>query len=389
LTKTLKTKPKLKGLGGVMNKKYYLFLTFTLVIIIGASFFLNAEAVLADNTWEILSPIPLQVATSIEFTKIKAITVNDQIFIFHKTSTHSYNPQTNTWANRTAMPTPKGYYFGVAAVGTTIYTIGEGVNEAYDTLTDTWETKQPPPQALTYMNGVHAVEGKIYCLNGWVYDPKTDSWATINAPPSHPYHFSIALDNKIYTFVDRYSGVFIESELRSDIGKIYVYDTKTDHWTTGASLPEVYFGSGIAATSGQYAPKRIYVIGGCIVHGLALQRVVNQTYAYNPETDSWERVADMPTARNNFATAVVKDKIYAMGGHLDMNGFISNQTGAVEVYTPSGYNNIASPSSPTSSQPINTATNPPFLTQNTILIAGVVIAAAGIVIYHFKRAQLN
>jgi hypothetical protein len=56
----------------------------------------------------------------------------------------------------------------------------------------------------------------------------------------------------------------------------------------------------------------------------------------------------MPTARHSGAVAVVDDKIYAIGGATKpSDGWISTQTGAVEVYTPFGYGTVQPSASPT------------------------------------------
>ena len=61
---------------------------------------------------------------------------------------------------------------------------------------------------------------------------------------------------------------------------------------------------------------KIFAIGGQIrvepdVFGdLTLSKVE----MYNPETDTWERRANMPTARSAASTSVVDGKIYAIGG---------------------------------------------------------------------------
>ena len=66
----------------------------------------------------------------------------------------------------------------------------------------------------------------------------------------------------------------------------------------------------MAATTGLFAPKRIYVIGGILSIGMA----TNATYAYDPERDAWTVGASMPFPRSGFALAVVDDVLYAIGG---------------------------------------------------------------------------
>ncbi len=68
---------------------------------------------------------------------------------------------------------------------------------------------------------------------------------------------------------------------------------------------------------------KIYVIGGVSPD---IQGFSNVTLEYDPDTDTWTRKADMPTGRSNFAMTSVDDKIYAIGGDPFHN--------KVEVYDP-------------------------------------------------------
>jgi hypothetical protein len=88
-----------------------------------------------------------------------------------------------------------------------------------------------------------------------------------------------------------------------------------------------------AATTGLFAPKRIYVIGG-----LQNSYGLNITQVYDPQTDSWTTGASMPTARYNLGSAVINDTIYAMGGVLlPPYAFPKEPLTTNEVYLPFGY----------------------------------------------------
>ena len=91
--------------------------------------------------------------------------------------------------------------------------------------------------------------------------------------------------------------------------KIYaIGGMATDTWTRKADMPD-----GMAATKGYgdasppVVDGRVYLIGGGST-GTA------RTDIYDPVADAWTRGADMPTRRNNTATAVWNDKIYVFGG---------------------------------------------------------------------------
>jgi len=107
-----------------------------------------------------------------------------------------------------------------------------------------------------------------------------------------------------------------------------VYDPETDTWETEANIPTDRIRLSASVVNG-----KIYVIGGTMDnHG---QGVLSAVEEYDPATDAWTKKADMPTPRHSLATCVVDNKIYAMGGTKgsvpDGGTFFIN---AVEVYDP-------------------------------------------------------
>ena len=156
-----------------------------------------------------------------------------------------------------------------------------------------------------------------------IYDPETDIWTTgapipaFNGTPgevSLEILTSAVLDDKIFVIHENTT---------------YVYDTNTDSWNYGAPFPVHIANAGAGATTGEFAPKRIYVMGGYISPRNFLN---NQTYVYNPETDTWTTCTPMPTLRYHVAVAVVEDRLYAIGGNNGHNYITVN-----EMYTPTGY----------------------------------------------------
>jgi hypothetical protein len=364
-------------------KVYAWFLCFALLTTLGSLMIpiLNAEEQTV-GVWENKTALP-HVGGN-----IRAVAIDEKIYVIHESFTCMYDTVTDTWIDETAMPAIEGRNFEVAVVDTTIYAIGKDINEAYNTLTDTWETKQPPLIQIDRYN-LNVVEDKIYTLQGLMYDTVADKWEQILSVPSSVsgvnqpqigVYQSCVINNEIYVLNENTEVPTIIKE-----GKMYVYNPKNENWTAVSSIPKLYVGSAVAAVTGQYAPKQIYVIGGCIVHGLAMTTAVNSVYAYNPNNDSWSQVADLFTARSNPAVAVVNDKIYVIGGSLDVSTLTGNPTNVVEVYTPLGYGAI---------QPSVQESQQPFLTETTAVIAGVavaatIIAAASITVYHFKHVPLK
>jgi N-acetylneuraminic acid mutarotase len=321
------------------------------------------------------------------------------------------------------MPTPRTG-FGVATCDNKIYVMGgvelgfqfplyyssdisySSVNEVYDPSTNTWATKASMPIGTSSMQA-NTVNGKIYVIGGsivtagtppytWatptvnfteIYDPVTDSW-TRGAPIPYPVdgYASTVVDNKIYVIngEDEYN--------RPDINVTFnqIYDPASDSWSSGAPMPVATFSAAAGATTGEQAPKRIYVAGGSGGFGVGL----DQNYAYDPTANSWTAAASMPTARYSPMVAVVDDVLYAIGGGTGLSTLATN-----EQYTPIGY--IAPPPTLTPSpRPLPTLTPSPRPTQSSLLttllavlgysVVAIVVAAVivvAIIVLNKKRRK--
>jgi len=298
------------------------------------------------------------------------------------------------WETKASMPTPRGpsatavyqnkiYCMGGSTYGVSGWVSVSGVNEVYDPATDVWETKAAMPTAKSVDAVV--VNSKIYLIGGGpnntlnqVYDPATDSW-TIKAPmPTEAHGASVVVDNKIYVVGGSYSGDQFYTLTQ-------IYDPETDTWSQGAPPPSggVKRGSAIL-TSGEFAPKRIYILDDVL-------RV------YSPEDDSWTFGAKMPTDRLNFAVALINDVLYAIGGntytypdpmHSIGEDPVITTHATNERYTPFGYGTPDPSFSPTPS-PTTTPSNTEPAPFPIILVAAstatVAAIGVGLLVYFKKR----
>jgi len=261
----------------------------------------------------------------------------------HVGTNEEYDPETDTWTYKASMPTPR-IVFATAVYQNKIYCVGgktsdgvTGVNEVYDPATDTWETKTSMLTARGWLTA-NVVGDKIYLIGGYpnrtlneVYDPATDTWTTKTSSPKATGfiggYASAVFDNKIYVI-----GGLSEDQSYS---LNQIYDTETDTWSYGISPPSGVGGGAAAATTGNLAPKQIYVIGVPLALSPGAPLYSNQVY--DPEKDNWTVATDLPTRRFNFGVAVINDTLYAIGGHTyDLPGFFA-PSATNEQYTPIGY----------------------------------------------------
>lgn len=195
-----------------------------------------------------------------------------------------------------------------------------GATEEYDPSTNLWSTKAPMPVPVTHMGTV--VDGDdIWIIGGFtgnhpgvgtdlvqVYNTVTNTWRNETKIPIPTGSLAAAiLNRKIYIF-----GGLDSSDRHTDINDHFMFDlnNKSAGWIRLADLP---FGRN--HHSGAAVLGKIYAIGGQFGHdkGTDDQKFL---HAYDPNTNTWERKADLPTDRSHFepGTLVYNDKIIIVGG---------------------------------------------------------------------------
>jgi N-acetylneuraminic acid mutarotase len=262
-----------------------------------------------------------------------------------------YDQTTGTWTFKAPMPTSRSA-FGTAVFQNKIYCIGgyyinksnrgdaTGVNEVYDPATDTWETKSSMPTPILNVRA-NVVDSKIYLIGGntngtlnQVYDPATDSWTTkALIPTAVSSYASAVVGKKIYVF---------SSKLNQ------IYDAENDSWSLGAPAPSPVVLAVAGATTGVFAPERIYVFGAdADLPYWQLTTKKFTTQSYDPKTDSWTICSSMPTGRYDVGVAVVDDLLYVIGGftiEFRTDRFTPNPlytfSAVNQRYTPIGYGTV-------------------------------------------------
>jgi N-acetylneuraminic acid mutarotase len=297
----------------------------TIILMLFLSFsvpsFLVFPANATEDSWTTLEPIPTarrELGVAVVDGKIYAIGGYNGSYL---SNNEMYDPDTDTWTTKAPLPTPRRK-FGIAVYQNKIYVIGgnpangsfTGINQVYDPLTDTWENRTPMP---TPRHGLCAnvVNDKIYLIGGVaalgyadygvsfkneVYDRQTDTWTTKAQIPTQVVNYASAVvNNKIYIMGGGYD-LFGRGEGRIN----EIYDPAKDTWTEGEPIPIGFRSASAGATTGAFAPKRIYVFGGFVDPA---NNACNLTQVYDPETNVWNRGTPMPTPRSEFAVAVVND----------------------------------------------------------------------------------
>ena len=287
----------------MLAKYRYLQWVFTLLLVVASSSFAGGwEQITELPTWRIGAD---------------AAAVNGKIYLiggfdFHEnlggrapalSTVDVYDTRTNTWHTVANMPTPR-VAARTAVFSNEIYTFGgydrKGPRgafrykknvEMYDTGTDAWVKKRDMP---TLRNGFMpaVVDGKIYVIGGSVHDKK--------------------LDRDVAT------------------GLVEVYDPLTDKWEKRANMPTER-----GRTDAVVVDGKIYVLGGYNWQwGPLVDKFVTSIEEYNPKTDQWHELPDMPMLKFWFASVAIDNEIYTMGGAYTPGGNRITRFGDVDVYNP-------------------------------------------------------
>ncbi|MCR9143969.1 MAG: DUF6519 domain-containing protein [bacterium] len=240
-----------------------------------------------------------------------------------RTEHEEYDPLTNLWRNRAALPAANGqlasavyrdrmYVFGGSTWSGSTLTGVTDTTRVYDPTTDAWTSLAALPTPRSNGSAV-AVDGRIYVIGGdsnpssgvalsanEAFDPDANAWSVRADMPTARTNSAVAvLNDRVYVFGGN-------QVTNAGLNALEVYDPAADSWTTRAPMPFSGFGM-IAAV----VDHRIHVIGG-ISGGADL----NIYKIYDPATDSW---SDGPTGmslRHNGAGAVVHNTIYYLTGQV-------------------------------------------------------------------------
>lgn len=182
---------------------------------------------------------------------------------------------------------------------------------------DLWASKAVIPQAAADVTACN-INDKLYFFGGYdgntvydevyEYDPATNNWTEFDSMPTARWgHIAIAYGGKAYVF----GGVKTQPQAIGQFTAVLeIFDPSQstgNQWTTGTSMS--YGAQGIMGVFFPYDAK-IHLFGG---YDLVDRHTDHITY--DPETDTYSTLTDMPTGRNWGTGAVVGNNIFVIGGY--------------------------------------------------------------------------
>ncbi|MCB2205329.1 Omp28-related outer membrane protein [bacterium] len=250
-----------------------------------------------------------------------------------------------SWEQIASLPEPRLLAMS-HTVGDKIYVIGgystaqpfttHGAVLEYDPATDQFTEKSSMPLPV-YAGGSFVRDGKIWVLGGGttsfalqtgviqIYDPATDSWELSNSMlPQSLRSFQAVCINDVIYFVGGYrvensQGIYYANVYKGEITDTDVSWTKLTDFAAG----------GIMRQSMGTDGTKMYLTGGFTQISQTQGVVPNQTYSFDPSTETWANEA-MKITGTLYASRMLYDgsgKFYVVGGQS-----ATEYTDAVEVF---------------------------------------------------------
>ncbi|HEX6666461.1 MAG TPA: kelch repeat-containing protein [Solirubrobacterales bacterium] len=244
----------------------------------------------------------------------------------YRESPHSPKPGPGQW--RFEPEAPRSAVEGSAiAIGPVIYaTNGSYPGDlhrvlAYDTRTRKWSEPTQTPIGLNHSQAA-TYKGDLYLAGGyldgdeptnefWKYDPESDEWTELPSmvKPRGAAGTAVVGD-KLYVAggAPRTFGVTAEG---APYGTFEIYDFKTGRWSAGPDMPVPRHHLVAAGLDG-----KLYVAGGRagLLDTNNSVPPIGEFDRYDPETDKWERLPEMPFAAGYMGIAAAAGRIVIAGG---------------------------------------------------------------------------
>ncbi|KAH7014414.1 uncharacterized protein B0I36DRAFT_338686 [Microdochium trichocladiopsis] len=218
--------------------------------------------------------------------------------------------------------------------------------EAYAPLTDSWRRLADLPTAMTHTNaasvhgklyvlgGMTGTKGVLSpTSDSYKFSPFANRWERIPDLPPATRRGAAAVaawkDMIVVAGGVKHLNIFTGAQTTSN--KVSAYNTITKAWLAYPDLPD----GGRDHAGGAVWNNTFYLVGGRMGGRSNVKADVFALDLKTPEA-GWKKKASMPTARGAFALVELNDKLYAFGGEVS-KGDRDAQTeafGSIEVYDP-------------------------------------------------------
>ena len=173
-----------------------------------------------------------------------------------------------------------------------------------------------------------------------------EDWEVITQLPTKRWEFSTAVvDDKVYiiggSLWDNKAGPF-------GLSTVEIYDPQTNTWQRGADMPTLRTNAKAAVVNGT-----IDILGRYNSKDRFLQnwKMADRVEAYDPLTDTWTPKKEMPISRFYFGLGVVGGKVYLIGGTTGLGDGQEQRIDRLDIYDPATDTWAKGPKMPTRRDP--------------------------------------
>ena len=276
----------------------------TAAVLVGSSSLLGSSSTTKAESWRVLprAPIAFEAGHTSVWTGTELILSGltggaaDGNLELAREAAIAYNPSTRAW-RRLASPPETERYCRRSAVWTGKEMLVWGCSLlGYDPSADQWRRLPRPTSGA----GIVAWTGRE--LIGWgggccgdasadgqAYDPETETWRSLADSPLAPEQQPLGAwtGRELVLFVSGMSAVD-GTPFPDELARAAAYDPETDTWRRIAPLPEARRGA-----SAVWTGHEILFVGGRAGAGSPARVGL----AYNPATNGWRRLPAMETGR--------------------------------------------------------------------------------------------
>jgi len=253
---------------------------------------------------------------------------------------NEYDPKTNRW-NSLSVPPIELHHFQAVSYKDEVYILGALTGGyphelpvpniyIFNPAKNEWRKGAEIPEARRRGSaGVFVLNNKIYLVCGitdghwdghvtWFdeYDPATGKWTVLTDAPRARDHVQVAvLDNKLYVAGGRLSTARTGNVLNTCVKETDVYDFKSGQWSTldaVNNIPTLRAGN----TTVVFDNKILLIGGESDAHEVAH----NETEAFNPKTNQWEKLPTLIVGRHGTQGVVLNKKVYIASGSGNRGG---------------------------------------------------------------------
>ncbi len=155
--------------------------------------------------------------------------------------------------------------------------------------------------------------------DGQAYDPETETWRSLADSPLAPEQQPLGAwtGRELVLFVSGMSAVD-GTPFPDELARAAAYDPETDTWRRIAPLPEARRGA-----SAVWTGHEILVVGGRAGAGSPARVGL----AYNPATNGWRRLPAMETGRMGAVAAWTGRRLLIWGGETGRTSFVATADG--------------------------------------------------------------